>query len=130
MAKKMPKKGKGGRGCIAVLAIMAAWVLSCACYDVAHAEDAPVFSARRLSIAAQAGLEWERPTNVDQSTERIPSVRLVPVWRLWGPVKDGVEHEGGSFAIVAPLSIGLDSNHPFRGGVFVSCILWSGADQP
>lgn len=98
--------------------------------SLSHAADVSVFSVKRLSIAAQAGLEWERPTNVDQSTSRIPSFRLVPVWRLWGPVKDGVEHEGGSFALVAPLSIGLDSDHPFRGGVFVSCILWSGADQP
>lgn len=108
----------------------AALILALAFAAQAHASDVSVFSPKRLSIAAQAGLEWEHPTNVAASSERIPSVRLVPVWRLWGPVKDGVEHEGGSFAIVAPIAIGLDADHRLRSGVYVSVCLWSGADQP
>jgi len=101
--------------CLAVLALFVCAFPAHAQGDSTYSE--PIISASRISCTAAAGLEWERVTNVSAPLIRIPSVRLVPAFRLSGPV-----------SLTFPQQLGLNADHKFSTGVFLSINLWKGGD--
>lgn len=122
MKKPAPKQSRK-KLALAILALVA---LNIGAAAISHAEDAPLISSKRLSISAQVGVDWERPLNVGETSERYPAVKLVPVYRLWG-FRPGQERL--STALVMPIQIGMNSGNALRGGIFFSVCLYSGADS-
>jgi hypothetical protein len=122
MKKRIPQKSSRKPLAIAVLVLLA---LNIGAAALVKADDAPLISSKRLSISGQVGVDWERPTNIGDTSERFPAARLVTVYRLWG-FRPGQERL--STALVMPIQLGMNSDHPLRGGVFFSVCLYSGAD--
>ena len=116
------KKGKGKKGCIvfAALALLSAWLAL-----PAFAIDAPLVSPKRLSMAAQVGADWRRPTNEFDGVQTKPAIKLVSSYSLYGPPNGKI---GGSVALVAPVKLDLNRDHQLEAGVYLSVIFWSGLD--
>lgn len=98
-----------------------------------RADDAPLLSLRRLSVAGQVGVDYQRPTDQFKAINTTPSLKLVPSYSLWGPAPDkatGKAHFGGAVALSFPVKMGVNSTHQLEFGAYLSVILWSGQDQP
>ena len=123
MKKRIPQKPSRKPLAIAVLVLLA---LNIGAAALARAIEAPLVSVKRVSLAAQVGADWRRPTNQDLGTQTKPAVKLVGSYSLYGPPNGKA---GGSVAIVTPFKIDLNRDHQFEGGVYLSVIWWSGLDQ-
>ena len=92
----------------------------------AQAEDVSLVSPRRLSVAAQAGVDWLRATNTFDGVQTKPAVKLVPSYNLFG--KPG--KSTGSVALNFPAKLTLNADHRFEMGAYISIVVWSGKDLP
>jgi len=121
--KKKPQKSGGARKpcAIAILAVLAVTVLG----SLAHAADTPILSTQRIAIAAQVGTDWRRGTDTDTGFESRPSVKLVPIYRLYGP-ESGFAR--GSVALSFPVQWSFTRDHELQFGTYLSIVLWDGMD--
>ena len=103
-----------------------ALVLFAALFAVAaRAEDVSILSMKRLAIAGQIGTDWRRDTNFDTGYESKPAAKLVPIYRLYGPVS-GLSR--GSIALSFPVKWSFTQNHELELGIYASIILFDGRD--
>jgi len=114
------KKGKGKKGCLAFLALLSAFLAA-----PVMAADAPILSTQRIAIAAQVGTDWRRGTDTDTGFESRPSVKLVPIYRLYGP-ESGMAR--GSIALSFPVQWSFTRDHELQFGTYLSIVLFDGLD--
>ena len=88
------------------------------------AEEYSLLSLKRLSVAAQAGLEYRQLSTGLTGVAPLTVVKIVPAYALFGrPGKSG-----GSVAITLPYRATIEENSQKDFGIFLSVVLWSGAD--
>lgn len=91
----------------------------------AAAIDAPIISGKRLSIAAQVGVDWLRATNAYDGVQTKPAVKLVPSYSVFGPANGNF---AGSVSFSFPAKLTLNADHRYEQGAYISIGLWSGTD--
>ncbi len=124
MKKQTPKKSGGARKPCAI-AILALLALNIGAAALSHAADAPILSTQRIAIAAQVGTDWRRGTGFDTGFESRPGVKLVPIYRLYGP-ESGFSR--GSIALSFPVQLSFTQDRELQFGTYLSIVLWDGAD--